>query len=145
MLEVLAHAEEVACEVVVKQKVLDVGGNGIGSLGGVVLEAGAIAYFGVEHLTGGKGFVRFYQVDDVEGHKVEWHPTAYMRGCRERIVGVISPSSLNTGFGSVKAAEARALGRFSTELKISCSIILWVVVPQNYGASMWGEKTLIRL
>lgn len=63
----------------------------------------------------------------------------------ERIVGVISPSSLKTGFGSVKAAEARALGRFSTELKISCSIILWVVVPQNYGASMRGEKTLIRL
>ena len=74
VLEVLAHAEEVACEVVVKQKVLDVGGNGIGSLGGVVLEAGAIAYFGVEHLTGGEGFVRFYQVDDVEGHKVGGTP-----------------------------------------------------------------------
>ena len=69
----------------------------------------------------------------------------------ERIVGEvpsldaciarISPSSLKTGFGSVKAAEARTLGRVSTELKISCSIILRVVVPQNYGASMWGEKT----
>lgn len=70
MLEVLAHAEEVACEVVVKQKVLDVGGNGMGGLGGVVLEAGAIAHLGVEHLTGGEGFVRFYQVDNVERHKV---------------------------------------------------------------------------
>lgn len=37
--------------------------------------------------------------------------------------------------------EGIATKPLTTELKISCSIILWVVVPQNYGASMRGEKT----
>ena len=70
MFEVLAHAEEIACEVVVKQKVLDFGLDGLGGLGAVVDKAGAVADFGVEHLTGGEGFVTFDKVDDVERHLV---------------------------------------------------------------------------
>ena len=70
MLEVLAHAEEIACEVVVKQEVFDFRADGCGGLGAVVDKAGVVAYFGIEHLTGGKGFVRFYQVDNVERHLV---------------------------------------------------------------------------
>lgn len=70
MFEVLAHAEEIACEVVVKQKVLDFALDGLGGVGYVVDKAGAVADFGIEHLTGGEGFVRFYQVDDVERHLI---------------------------------------------------------------------------
>ena len=56
-------------------------------------------------------------------------------------MGVTSPSSLNTGFGSVKAAEARAFGNVSTELKSNCSISL--LLQQRYGAIYAVEKTLI--
>ena len=74
MLEVLAHAEEIACEVVVKQKVLDFALDGLGGVGYVVDKAGAVADFDIEHLTGGEGFVRFYQVDDVERHLIRTAP-----------------------------------------------------------------------
>ena len=74
MLEVLAHAEEIACEVVVKQEVFDFRADGCGGLGAVVDKAGVVAYFGIEHLTGGEGFVRLYQVDDVERHQVGGTP-----------------------------------------------------------------------
>ncbi len=100
VLEVLAHAEEVACEVVVKQKVLDFGGDGIGGLGGVVLEAGAVAHFGVEHLTGGEGFVRFYQVDYVERHKVGGTPRHICVGVGEdsrRNLAVLLENRLRLG------------------------------------------------
>ena len=43
-------------------------------MGGVVDEAGAVADLGIEHLTGSEGFVRFYQVDNVEGHQVRGTP-----------------------------------------------------------------------
>ena len=52
MLEVLAHAEEVAGEVVVSGKVV----HGLlclcGGLRGVVGESAAVAHLSVEHLTG---------------------------------------------------------------------------------------------
>lgn len=74
VLEVLAHAEEIACEVVVKQKVLDVALDSLGGLGCVVDQAGAVTHFGVEHLTGGEGFVTLDKVDDVEGHLIGGTP-----------------------------------------------------------------------
>ena len=100
VLEVLAHAEEIACEVVVKKKVLDVCGDGIGGMGGVVLEAGAVAHFGVEHLTGGEGFVTLDKVDDVEGHKVRGTPRHICVGVGEdsrRNLAVLFENRLRLG------------------------------------------------
>ena len=80
-------------------------GDGIDGLGGVVLEAGAIAHFGVEHLTGGEGFllrkrlrddVRFYQVDDVERHQVGGTP-------RHICVGVGEDSRRSTVFRRLRS------------------------------------------
>ena len=129
VLEILAHPEEIACEVVVKQEIL-----GIGGLGGVVLEAGAVAHLGVEHLTGGECFLlrkRFAITSDSIRSIMSLGirlvaPHGIYAWMLERIVGEvpsldacvarISPSSLKIGFGSVNAAEARALGMVSTEL-----------------------------
>ena len=70
MFEVLAHAEEIDCEVVVKQKVLDFALDRSGGLVAVVDKTRAVANLGIEHLTGGEGLVRFYQIDNVERHLV---------------------------------------------------------------------------
>lgn len=113
VLEVLAHAKKVACEVVVKQKVLDVGGDGIGGVGGVVLEAGAVAHFGVEHLTGGEGFVRFYQVDDVEGHLIRAAP-------RHICVGVGEDSRRSTVFRRLRSKNLAVLLENRLRLGESC-------------------------
>lgn len=102
VLEILAHAEEIACEIVVKQEILDIGDDGIGGLGGVVLEAGAVAHLGVEHLTGGEGYIRFYQVDDVEWHQVGGTP-------RHICVGVGEDSRRSTVFRRLRSKNLSVL------------------------------------
>ena len=58
VLEVLAHAEEVTCEVVVSGEVVHGSLRLCGGLRGVVGESAAVAHLGVEHLASGEGFVR---------------------------------------------------------------------------------------
>ena len=68
MLEVLAHAEEVTCEVVVQHKVIHL--RLFGGLLCVVDEPASVADFGVEHLVGVQCLVGLDEIDDVVWHTV---------------------------------------------------------------------------
>ena len=70
VLEVLTDPEEIGSEVVLKQEVLDVVLHLGGATVGVVLQARAIADFGVELHTGGEGLIILHFGDDVVGHSV---------------------------------------------------------------------------
>ena len=75
-------------------------------MGGVVDEAGAVADLGIEHLTGCEGFVRFYQVDNVEGHLIVGTPghicVGVGEGCR-RNLSVLLEHGLGVGEGHRRA------------------------------------------
>ena len=74
VLEILADSEEIRGKVVVQAEILDFGLNGGCAGVGSVLETGAVAYFRVEELTGGEGFVGLYFVKHIEGHFVVTAP-----------------------------------------------------------------------
>ena len=70
MLEVLAHTEEVTCEVVVQHKLIHL----CGGLLCVIDKSAAIADFGIEHLTSAHRLVRLDEVNDVVRHLVVTSP-----------------------------------------------------------------------
>ena len=57
MLEILTHAKKIRGDIVVQTEILDLLFNGSSTSVGVVLEACAIADFGVKELTCGEGFI----------------------------------------------------------------------------------------
>ena len=74
ILEILTYTEEIRSEVVLQQEVLDVALHLCGAFLGVVLQACAIAHFGIELHTGGERFIIFNLRDDVIGHSVIHSP-----------------------------------------------------------------------
>jgi len=72
VLEVLAHAEEVTCEVVVQHKVIHL--RLFGGLLCVVDKSAAIADFSVEHLASAQCLVRLDEVNDVVRHLIVTSP-----------------------------------------------------------------------
>ena len=74
MLEVLAHAEEVTCEVVVQHKVINLRLDLCGAKPRVIDESAAIADFGIEHLASAHCLVRLNEVNDVVRHLIVTSP-----------------------------------------------------------------------
>ena len=74
MLEVLAHAEEVTCEVVVKHKVINLRLDLCGGKFRVIDKSAAIADFGIEHLASAHCLVRIDEVNDVIRHLIVTSP-----------------------------------------------------------------------
>ena len=65
MLELLAHTEEVTCEVVVQHKVIHLRLHLCGGKLCVIDKSAAIADFGVEHLASAHCLVRLDEVNDI--------------------------------------------------------------------------------
>ena len=74
VLEVLAHAEEVTCEVVVQHKVIHLRLHLCGGKPRVIDKSTAIADFGIEHLASAYCLVRLDEVNDVVRHLVVTSP-----------------------------------------------------------------------
>ena len=74
MLEVLAHAEDVTCEVVVQHKVIHLRLHLCGGKLRVIDKSAAIADFGVEHLASAHCLVRLDEVNDVVRHLIVASP-----------------------------------------------------------------------
>lgn len=74
MLELLAHTEEVTCEVVVQHKVIHLRLHLCGGKLRVIDKSAAIADFGVEHLASAHCLVRLDEVNDVVRHLVVTSP-----------------------------------------------------------------------
>ena len=75
MLEVLAHAEEVTCEVVVQHKVIHLRLHLCGGKPRVIYKSAAIADFSVEHLASAHCLVRLDEINDVVRHLMDvLHP-----------------------------------------------------------------------
>ena len=74
MLEVLAHTEEVTCEVVVQHKVIHLRLHLCGGKLRVIDKPAAIADFSVEHLASAHRLVRLNEVDDVVRHLIVTSP-----------------------------------------------------------------------
>ena len=74
MLEVLAHAEEVTCEVVVQHKVINLRLDLCGDKLRVIDKSASIADFSVEHLASAHRLVRLDEIDDVVWHTVVTSP-----------------------------------------------------------------------
>lgn len=70
MLKVLADAEKVSGEVVVKKEVLDIILDLCGGFGGAVMQPGAIADLGVEALAGCQSFIFLDEREQVERHLI---------------------------------------------------------------------------
>ena len=74
MLEVLAHAEEVTCEVVVQHKVIHLRLHLCGGKLRVIDKSAAIADFGIEHLASAHCLVRLDEVNDIVRHLIVTSP-----------------------------------------------------------------------
>ena len=74
MLEVLAHAEEVTCEVVVQHKVIHLRLHLCGGKLCVIDKSASIADFGIEHLASAHCLVRLDEVDNVVWHLIVTSP-----------------------------------------------------------------------
>lgn len=74
VLKVLAHAEEVTCEVVVQHKVIHLRLHLCGGKLCVIDKSAAIADFSVEHLASAHCLVRLDEVDDVVWHLIVTSP-----------------------------------------------------------------------
>lgn len=74
MLEVLAHAEEVTCEVVVQHKVINLRLDLCGGKLRVIDKSASIADFSVEHLASAHRLVRLDEVNDIVRHLVVTSP-----------------------------------------------------------------------
>ena len=72
MLEVLAHTEEVTCEVVVQHKIIHL--RLCGGKPRVIDKSAAIADFSIEHLASAHCLVRLDEVNDVVRHLVVTSP-----------------------------------------------------------------------
>ena len=74
VLEVLAHAEEVTCEVVVQHEVINLRLDLCGGKPRVIDKSAAIADFGIEHLASAHRLVRLDEVNDIVRHLVVTSP-----------------------------------------------------------------------
>lgn len=74
MLEVLAHAEEVTCEVVVQHKVIHLRLHLCGGKLCVIDKSAAVADFSIEHLASAHCLVRLDEVNDVVRHLIVTSP-----------------------------------------------------------------------
>ena len=74
MLELLAHAEEVTCEVVVQYKVIHLRLHLCGGKLRVIDKPIAIADFSIEHLASAHRLVRLDEINDVVRHLVVTSP-----------------------------------------------------------------------
>ena len=74
VLEVLAHAEEVTCEVVVQHEVIHLRLHLCGGKPRVIDKSAAIADFGIEHLASAHRLVRLDEVNDVVRHLIVTSP-----------------------------------------------------------------------
>ena len=74
MLEVLAHAEKVTCEVVVQHEVIHLRLHLCGGKLCVIDKSAAIADFGIEHLAGAHCLVRLDEVNDIVRHLIVTSP-----------------------------------------------------------------------
>ena len=74
VLEVLAHAEEVTCEVVVQHKVIHLRLHLCGSKLSVIDKSTAIADFSIEHLASAHCLVRLDEINDVVRHLIVTSP-----------------------------------------------------------------------
>ena len=74
MLELLAHTEDVTCEVVVQHKVIHLRLHLCGGKLCVIDKSASIADFGVEHLASAHCLVRLDEVDDVIWHLIVASP-----------------------------------------------------------------------
>ena len=70
VLEVLAHAEKVTCEVVVQHKVIHLRLHLCGGKLRVIDKSAAIADFGIEHLASAHCLVRLDEVNDIVRHLI---------------------------------------------------------------------------
>lgn len=74
MLEVLAHAEKVTCEVVVQHKIIHLRLHLCGGKLCVINKSAAIADFSIEHLASAHCLVRLDEVNDVVRHLIVTSP-----------------------------------------------------------------------
>lgn len=74
VLEVLAHTEEVTCEVVVQHKVIHLRLHLCGGKLCVIDKSAAIADFGVEHLASAHCLVRLDEINDIVRHLIVTSP-----------------------------------------------------------------------
>ena len=74
MLELLAHTEEVTCEVVVQHKVIHLRLHLCGGKLRVIDKSAAIADFSVEHLASAHCLVRLDEINDVVRHLIVTSP-----------------------------------------------------------------------
>ena len=74
MLELLAHTEEVTCEVVVQHKVIHLRLHLCGGKLCVINKSAAIADFSIEHLASAQCLVRLDQVDYIVRHLIVTSP-----------------------------------------------------------------------
>lgn len=92
VLEVLADAEKVCGEVVVKEEVIDSRLDRCGGFGGAVLQPRTVADLGVETLAGCQSFIFLDERKQVERHLITSHSVGELkvvaapRNVRERIV-----------------------------------------------------------
>lgn len=84
VLKVLRNAEKVSGEVVVKSEVLDCTLDGSGGFGNAVLQAGSVAYLGVETLAGCQCFILLDEREQVEKAFDCRRPREYSSGYRLR-------------------------------------------------------------
>ena len=82
VLEVLAHAEEVTCEVVVQHEVINLRLHLCRRKFRVIDKSAAIADFGIEHLASAHCLVRLNEVDDVVWHLIVTSPWNGTSSCR---------------------------------------------------------------
>ena len=74
MLEVLAHTEEVTCEVVVQHKVIHLRLHLCGGKLRVIGKSAAIADFSIEHLASAHSLVGLDEINDVVRHLIVTSP-----------------------------------------------------------------------
>ena len=90
--EVLTYPEEIACDVVVEQEVVDACADGCGGFGRVIDKSESVADFCIEDLAGGEGFVAFDKVDDIVWHLIVATPRHIfdIAECRGHYVAVLA-------------------------------------------------------
>ena len=116
VLEVLAHAEEVTCEVVVQHKVIHLRLHLCGGKLCVIDKSTAIADFGIEHLGSAHCLVRLDEINDVVRHLVVTSHGMYFI-LSLMMIGAMLCSSLKTSdVLEVKAEEAWVPGMVTTDV-----------------------------
>ena len=115
VLEVLAHAEEVTCEVVVQHKVIHLRLHLCGGKPCVIDKSAAIADFSVEHLASAHCLAKLDEVNDIVRHLVVAPHGMYFILSLMMTVAMSCSSLKTSDVLEVKAAEAWAPGMLWTD------------------------------